>query len=175
MRSPNEPSSPDTPEDWREDAEELEELSETLRLRRQSISDGLADAMAAGDRVSVSTGSRKFSGRLVAAIGDLAVLENDELEASINLAGPVAVAATSQTSGGFSGSAATRSFIARLREFELSGEQIEVVGDFGSVTGVVVVVAKDHLRINDGEQLWFLLLTQVGILIRPIPPSPSLY
>lgn len=158
----------------RADSEELEELTHVAHLRAQTLTEALSDSMAAGSVVTVFCADRKMSGILTAVVNDLAVLDASEMEASIHLRGPVSVALEEQAGGGTAGSGAVRSFVARLKEFELSKEQVELVGSFGVVGGRIDVVADGHVRVSADTKTWLLPLTQIGIALRPSPPSPSL-
>jgi hypothetical protein len=161
-------------EEFRVDAEDLEALTELARLRRQTLAESLGESMARGDEVTVVCGERSLSGKLATVINDLAVIETSDTEASAFLLGPVGFSTVPMVAGGHSGARSIRTFLAKLRELELSREAVEVVGSFGAVSGSVAAVAEDHLRIRGEQRTWLLPLTEIGIVLRPTPPSLSL-
>jgi hypothetical protein len=158
----------------RADSEDLEELTQTARLRSQRLSDALAETMAAGSAASVFCGKTEVTGMFSMVVNDLAVLDTGPTEASVHLRGPIAISIAERTQGGTGGSQAVRSFVARLREFELTSEPVDIVGSFGVVSGSIEVVADGYVRVRDDAKTWLLLLTEIGIVLRPTPPSPSL-
>ncbi len=161
-------------EEFRVDAEDLEALTEIGRLRGQTLTDALGESMARGDEVTIICGERSISGTLTTVINDLAVAETAAGEASIFLLGPIGFSTFPSAAGGLSGARSIRTFLAKVRELELTGEAVEVVGSFGAVAGPIAIVAKDHVRIKGAQETWLLPLTEIGIVLRPTPPSASL-
>jgi hypothetical protein len=161
-------------EEFRVDAEDLEALTEIGRLRGQTLADALGESMARGDELTIICGELSLSGTLTTVINDLAVVETATGEASVFLLGPVGFSTNPRVAGGLSGARSVRTFLAKLRELELTGEAVEVVGSFGAAAGSMAIVAKDHVRIKGAQETWLLPLTEIGIVLRPTPPFRGL-
>lgn len=156
----------------RDEAVEIEEAAETARLRGRSMVDAMADLAARGDRVRVTCGTSSLTGILTFAVGNLAILVAGDTEANVNLAGPAIVALVEESRrGGVPTRGGSRSFRARLLEFELSGEPVTVVGPFFSEQGAIGSVAADHVVLDRGSGEMYVPLRLIGLVTRPIPPG----
>lgn len=157
---------------FRREASELEHDAEVARLRGRSFADALGDLGARGDRVRVECGSSAVVGRVVHAAGDVAIVDASDREATVHLAGPVAVGLVEAAATGGAGSrGGVGSFRARLLEFEVSGEPVVVVTDSMSQPGTIGTVATDHLVVDRGTGEWYVPLARVGYVTRPTPPG----
>lgn len=157
----------------RAEAAEIETDVETARLRGRTLSSAVADLAARGDKVAVSCGDMSLVGRIVGVADDLAILLAGDTEASVNLAGPVVVSLMEESrTGGMLQRGGSRSFRARLLEFELSGEPVTIVGPTFVEEGAIGSVAADHVVVDRGSGEMYVPFGLVGFVTRPTPRSP---
>ncbi len=161
-------------EELRREAEDLEWDAERLRLRARSLTDVAHESMSRGDVVAIKTRLRSPTGRLVAVAGTLAILATQSGEVDVNLAGPVALRVMHRaTHGGAATRGGSPSFRARLAEYELSGEELEVVAPELDevVTGRIDVVGADHVVVVDRQdRSWALPLHTIALVSRSHRP-----
>jgi hypothetical protein len=152
------------------DAEEAEYDAAKLAARRRLLWEVAFDAMARGDLVAVSTFGRSITGTVAHARGDLATIETEAQSVDVNLRGPVSLVVVQYAySPGHGRSSGAAGFEARLREYELTGEQVEIVAPLAGVvaTGQIEAVAKDHVMvITLDEQTLFIPLAQIAFVIQ---------
>ncbi len=154
----------------RGEAAEMEADAEAARLRGRTLGEAVADLAARGDRVSATCGAASLVGVLTNAAGDLGILTAGETEASLNLQGPLVIALVEESrTGGLLSRGGSRSFRARLSEFELSGEPVTVVGSSFSEDGVIGSVASDHVVLDRGSGEMYLPIRLIGFVTRPTP------
>ena len=140
-------------DEFRREAEEVERLSELQRVRRRSLSESAAELMARGDVIQVDAAGATFKGQITASHGDLLSLDAGELEIDVNLGSAVSfVVIERRRQGGLEPATGSRSFRARLAEFEQSGEELTLVLSPSSdhLSGRIKVVASDHAVVEDG-------------------------
>lgn len=152
------------------DAAEAEHDARLLELRSRTFAEVAAEAMQRGDLVRVGTAAQGFVGAVAYARNDLLTLVNDELEADVNLAGPIYLETLTEAHGaGVDVSAGTGSFRARLSEIEQLDEYVEVVAPtIGMVMiGQVTAVAADHVMLTDADgSTWFCSIAHVAVVLR---------
>ena len=134
--------------EWERDMAVWEADAEQLRLRQRAMVDVLWEAMQRGDAVTVTLGEHSFTGALTVARGDLAILETQDVTLAINVEAIDLV----QFAAGGQGVAGDRTY-GSLRAYagmlEVEGVPVRLLGDHIDVTGRVVVVAEDHVLIED--------------------------
>ncbi len=144
--------------EWSEEAAEDERLTELFRRRRLSLDDIMRGFAQQGARVSVDAGGHNISGLLTAAGNDYAILEGAGQITEIRYqAGAWSVIPTEQrTPDGPIMTAPT--FQARLHEHATARTRLQLVLPEGStITGVIEVVATDHLEFTDVDQRRFYI------------------
>lgn len=174
-RRPEDPASPDTElpriaakldAEVRADREEDERMAAVARLRARSLADVARELMVRGDEVAVHLGAASSSGIVSHAAGDLAVIRlaapaAARLDVRLGSAALIQVVRTVRA-GGTVPARGARSFLARLREHELSGTALRMhVVAASPVEGVLQAVASDHLLVRGRSGTWVLPLTQV--------------
>jgi hypothetical protein len=154
----------------RSEAEEAERDSAALAARVRQLADVAFDAMTNGDMLTVSTLGQSVTGRVQHARGNLVSLETAGDSIDINLSGPVSLSITQPAS--WHGHGRTRgaaTFRARLAEYELTGEPVQIVAPLAGVAlaGTIAAVAKDHIMIETlDEQRAFIPLTKIAFVSR---------
>ncbi len=152
------------------DAAEAERDARLLELRARTLAEVAAEAMQRGDLIRVGTASQGFVGAVTYARNDLLTLVNGELEADVNLAGPIYLETLSEAHGdGVDVFAGTGSFRARLSEIEQSDERVEVIAPtIGMVmVGQVTAVAADHVMFTDADGgSWFCPIPHIAVVLR---------
>lgn len=134
-----------------EEAAEDERMT-TLHDRRKFSLGDLAKEMAnRGDRVSVEYGGHSFSGAVVSAGSDYAVIEGSGLRAEIRLDGAY-WSLIPAAQGAVPGTTTSESLVARLSEHSDTGETVRLAIPGGMlVIGKVAVVGDDHIEISDPD------------------------
>ncbi|MFQ5522230.1 MAG: hypothetical protein ACE5F5_01445 [Acidimicrobiia bacterium] len=158
--------------EWAEDAAEDERLTELLRRRRLHLKDVMRDFAHRGARVSVDAGGHSFSGVLIAAGDDYGTLE-----------GAGQVTEVRYEAGAWSVIVIDRgtpeepilnavTFKARLHEHAAARTRIQLGLEGGLIlTGVVGVVAADHLEFIDvDERRFYVPLNRILGASRSIDP-----
>ncbi len=160
-------------DEFRAEAEEVERETAKGILRRRTLAAVASELMQRGDRVTVGTSGRSFTGHFVFTAGDLASLRTPSGDVEVNLAGPVFLhVAERAMRGGVAPGRGSGSFRARLKEFEQTGEPLEVVAPAAgqSLFGRITVVARDHVVLVDrDEREWFLPVAAVAFVVREAP------
>lgn len=170
------------PENWHDDtserfehevrleAEEAEYDAAKLAARQRRLGDVAFDAMSRGDLLAASTFGRAITGTVSHAREDLVEIETTAGSVDVNLAGPVRLSVVEYAhSLGRGRAEGAGGFVARLREYELTGEQIEIVAPLtGTATiGQVSAVAKDHVMVVTlDEQTLYIPLAQIAFVLR---------
>lgn len=158
-------------QEWREEAETAETDARLLRERRRGLADVARDLLHRGDRVTATCGARSASGTVVGAGRDFVTLESEALWVEVRLETAIVRVEPSPVGGGVqSGGSAT--WVARLKEFEQTGEDLEIWVPSASqgLHGMIETVAEDHLVVADrlGGRA-YLPLGVVGMVIRQRP------
>ncbi|NIA24458.1 MAG: hypothetical protein GWP04_02695 [Gammaproteobacteria bacterium] len=155
----------------RSEAEESESDAAKLAKRARALGDVAFDAMTRGDLLAVASSDRSYVGTVRYARGDLVSLETDGGWIDANLVGPLHLVIRRRAySDGFDRVAGADTFKARLSEYELTGELVEIVAPHAGVSmkGHISAVAKDHLMLTtaDGQDV-FVPLSQIAFVVRP--------
>jgi hypothetical protein len=162
----------DFDDELRAEAAEYEALAAKDLLRRRSLSDVALDLVHRGDRVLVEVGAHRFTGTVVDATGDLAVVRTATGDVDVRLTAPLAIRVVEPVrAGGRPRGRGARTFKARLTEHEAAGAEMELGCPPLDLVlrGRVEAVATDHLVIADADgQRIHLALTAVA-WARPLP------
>ena len=138
--------------EFRRQAEEDEYATRKGVLRRRTLDQVAYELLARGDTVAVLAGERRFLGVVAHANRDLLTLvtpQGDQVH--VNLTGPVVLQVAERAPAGGKGRDrfGPESFLARMRELELSERTVEIVappaGD--PLTGRIEAAAPDHLMV----------------------------
>lgn len=150
----------------RAEAEVSEREAAQLGMRSRSLADVAFEAMAKGDLIAVSAGTRIFTGHVAYAAGDLMTLEAGGSPVDVNLRGPVSIRVVERArSGGIGRREGPGSFRGRLLEYEGRPGTVEMGSILFSepLRGTVRVAAQDHLLVEDqGGHEWFIPLPMVS-------------
>ncbi|MFO7548906.1 MAG: hypothetical protein R6X29_08590 [Acidimicrobiia bacterium] len=158
--------------EWREEAEQTETETHRYRLRRRTLADLGAELLHRGDSATVVAGDRIASGRVEGAGTDYVTLVSDALEVDVRL-DRVVLRADRSPAGGGEQAGGSRTWLARLREFEQTGEPVELwmPATGSSVRGRVEIVASDHLVVVEAlEREVYVPLDAVVMVIRQRTP-----
>lgn len=148
-----------------EEARADEAAALAARLRARSLTAAVTEAMAAGDRVTVSCGDTTVAGTLVGVGGDHAMMTTVDGRVVVHLGGPISLTRRPSPSGGTHGDRSHGSFRARLATLEMAGDRVRVVSATGAHAGVVRAVAVDHLVLADDEIEHWLPLPGIGLVV----------
>lgn len=152
---------------------EITEL-ETLqgRLRRRALSDVALEALHRGDRLSVHAPDRTLIGEASYVGSDYLTLEAATKTVDLRL-DRIAISASRRTSGGLSSSGGSRTFRARLAEYEQTGEPVTVVCSALGLErrGRLAVVASDHVVVESEGDETVVPLGLIDLVFRPRPGS----
>lgn len=143
-------------------ADEIAVVNAHLRSRRTA--DALQAWMFAGDKVRVTCAGRAFTGRLVAVVGDHAVIGVGDDHHVVNLDGPVTFSRWPSDHGGTRGDRSHTSLRAQLSTLELVGDPVEVVHAAGTERGRIRAVAVDHLLLDGDDTERLIPLAMVGVV-----------
>jgi hypothetical protein len=134
-----------------EEAAEDERLTALHDRRRFTMSEAAKEMANRGDRVAVECAGHSFSGALVSAGADYAVIEGSGLRSEIRLdAGYWSLIPAAQ--GASPGTTTNETLAARLREHADTGAMLRIAVAGGElVIGKVTVVAEDHVEIDDAD------------------------
>lgn len=156
--------------EFRSEAEEVEHLVQLQRRRKALLRDVATAAMHQGQGVTIRCLGEEWSGELLAVGSDyLSLLTASHfLEARL---GSIAIGLTPARQGGRTGKPASDSFRARLTEFELTGEELTLRSSSPIVeaTGVIEVVATDHVEVRLAAERCYLPLDGIVMAIRSRP------
>ena len=131
--------------------EMTEHETEQGRRRRRALKDVWEQAMHRGDHVTVLIPAGRFTGTVDFVGNDYATVISDgtswDLRADRSL-----MTTRRANSGGHTVSGGSRTFKARLAEYESTGEHVTlIVGSHGlEFGGRIVVTATDHVLLSDG-------------------------
>jgi hypothetical protein len=156
--------------EFRRTAEEDEFTARKAALRRRTLAQVAYELLSRGDNVRATIGAESFRGTITHARGTLATLTPATgAEVHLNLAGPLSldVVERSATGGRTREPYGPETFVARLRELELSEVPIEAIVGFsdGRPSGVIEAVGEDHLMLR-GETTHFVPLAWIGAVRR---------
>lgn len=158
--------------EWREEAEEIEAETHVWRLRRKTLGEVAREALHRGDRLTVVCGERSAAGEVVGAGTDYLTLASDALWVDVRL-DEVVIRRESSPSGGVEQTSGSTTWIARLKEFEQTGEDLEVwvPASRQGLHGRIETVAADHLVVTDrlGGSV-YVPLGSAAMVIRQRPP-----
>ena len=157
--------------EFRRQAEEDEYATRKGVLRNRSLDQVAYELLARGDTVAVLTGERRFLGVVAHANRDLLTLvtpKGDQVH--VNLGGPIVLQVAERAPAGGKGRDrfGPESFLARMRELELSELTVEIVAPTAGdpVMGRIEAAATDHLMvISDSDALSFIPLAWVAAVI----------
>jgi hypothetical protein len=156
--------------EFRSEAEEVERLVQLQRRRKALLRDVATTAMHQGQGVTVRGFGDEWSGELLAVGSDyLSLLTATHfLDARLD---SIAIGLIPARRGGRTGKPASDTFKARLTEFELTGEEVTLRSSSPviEVSGVIDVVASDHVEMKLPAERCYLPLDGVVIAIRSRP------
>ncbi len=155
--------------EWVEEAAEDEKLTELLRRRRMSLGDNAREMVERGLRVRVETGPQTFTGQVVFAGSDYAVVERSDDLVAVRLDSAIWILEHREGEGNQQfGGAVTMA--AHLSELASTEETIRLVLDDGrALVGSISVVAAEHLEVTQDATLVLVPLRQLVAVIRPLP------
>jgi hypothetical protein len=157
--------------EFRRQAEEDEYAARKGALRRRTLDQVAYELLGRGDTVAILAGERRFRGVVAHANRDLLTLvtsPGDQVH--VNLGGPVAIHVVERAATGGKGRDrfGPESFLARMREIELSELTVEIVSPptGGPVTGRIEAAASDHLMvIGEDDTTWYLPLATIAAVV----------
>ena len=156
--------------EFRGEAEEVERLVQLQRQRKAVLADIATRAMHQGQGVTVRGLGSEWSGELLAVGSDYLSLltANQFVEARLD---SIAIGLTPARQGGRTGKPSSDTFKARLTEFEMTGEEVTLRcgAPLVDVTGVIEVVATDHIEMRLPMERCYLPLDGVVMAIRSRP------
>lgn len=130
--------------EWVEEAAEDERMTEKQRDRRSGLRERILAIAAAGQHVRCEAGSRTYSGRIVSAGTDYAVIDRGSDLVALRIEVPVwAIQGSRSAESG--PTAVSISFKGHLAELESSGEPVTALVGESAIDGSVVTVATDHV------------------------------
>ena len=146
---------------------EITELeTEQGRLRRRLLADLWERAMHRGDRVHVLASFGRLTGAVDFVGIDFATVIGDGLCWDLRLESCVMQPVRSRY-GGHTVRGGSRTFRARLAEFESTGEELTVLVRGTEFAGTIAVVASDHLVVA-GDASTIIPLTLVSAVRRAV-------
>ena len=156
--------------EFRSEAEEVEHLAQLQRKRKAVLRDVARTAMHQGQRVTLSSAGDEWSGELLAVGADYLTLQTRAVLLDARL-DSVALRLAPAREGGHTGQPGSDTFKARLTEFEMTGEELRVRCRVPVIelTGVIDVVAADHVEMRCPDERCYLPLDGVFMVIRPLP------
>jgi hypothetical protein len=134
--------------EWQRDMAAWESDAELLRLRRRTLGRALWEAMQRGDHLTVTLGNHVFAGSLAAVRGDLAMLATGTVTLALNV-GAIDLVRFERGGEGTSGDRTYGSLRAFAGMLEVEGPTVRFIGDHVDVRGRLIVVAEDHLLVED--------------------------
>ncbi len=152
--------------------EELEQVAEHTERATRSLAEVALEFLYRGDSIRVAVGERIFTGQVThvgTGVMTLRTPGDNEIDIAYDCLGSIRVVNRAASGGRARTSTHPGEMVARLRELENSGEQVELggAGLVQSLEGTVTVVARSHLefRARDGSE-WVVPLTEIGYVIR---------
>jgi hypothetical protein len=156
--------------EFRNEAEEVERLVLLQRRRKAVLRDVATAAMHQGQGVTLRCLEDVWTGELLAVATDYLSLRTAThfLEARLD---SIAIGLTPARQGGRTGKPDSDTFKARLSEFEMTGEEVTLRCSSPTieVTGVIEVVATDHVEMKLSNERCYVPLDSVVMVIRPLP------
>lgn len=156
----------------RELQEIVEAESEQLSRSARTLGDVVVEHMHRGDTVRVAVGPRAWSGQVVHVANALVSLRTPsgtEVDVALDRLSSIRIVERSATRGASVRCRDPRSLVARLRDLQRTGDEVEVGGALlaSPVLGTVRAVAKEHVEVDgtDGSE-WVLGLRAVDYVIR---------
>lgn len=143
--------------EWAGEAAEDEQMTELLRKRRLGLSDVLKEIAHRGDRVTLQFGGHSFGGVVTHAGTDYATVSAPGQSVDIRLDAAIwsVVPAAGETAGRPGGA---ESFKELLHEFAAANTRVRLaLPEHEVLVGQIVVVASDHLEVNDADGLLLYL------------------
>lgn len=155
--------------EWAEELAEDERLTELGRRRRMDMADRAREFVARGQRVRVETGPQTFTGEVVFAGSDYAVIDRADDIAAVRL--DAAIWTVEQyEAGGHEQSGGSTTMKAHLAELESTGETIRLItGDGKALLGSVSVVGADHVEVDQDGLAVVVPLSRIVAVVRPKP------
>ena len=152
--------------EFRRNAEEDEFVARKAALRRRDLAQVAYELLSRGDSIRVTIGNTSIRGVLTHARSTLATLSPTEgADVHLNLAGPLTIDVVERSPSGGRGRQqfGPDTFIARLRELELTETPVELLLGFTQdrPRGVIEAVSPDHLMLI-GELTHFTPLAWIG-------------
>ena len=155
--------------DFRGEAEEVERLVQLQRRRKAYIRDIATAAMHQGQGVRLRGFGEEWIGELMAVGSDYLSLKTatQVLDARLD---SIVMGLIPARHGGRTGKPASDTFKARLAEFEATGEEVTVRSrqPIIETTGIIEVVATDHIEIRCPAERCYLPFDGVFLVIRPL-------
>jgi hypothetical protein len=149
------------------DAEAVEELAELGRRRARSVSDLLTDAMHRGDAVRARSAGFVLAGSIAYVGNDYVVIEGMDATADVRMRGS-AFTLERARAGGHRTTGGSRTFRARLAEYEQSGEPVVLHTAAGELRGVIDTAATDHVVVRD-DMVHVVPYETISLVLRPRP------
>lgn len=146
--------------------EMTERETEQGRLRRRSLADLWEQAMHRGDRIRVVATFGPFTGTVDFVGHDFATVIGNEMCWDLRLESCVMQPVRSPH-GGHTVRGGSRTFRARMAEFESTGEELTVLVEGAEFTGSIVVAATDHLILT-GDPPTTIPLVLISGVRRPV-------
>lgn len=151
--------------------EELEEASQLVERAGRSLDEVALDFLYRGDTIRVTVADRSWTGTVVhVGVGVMTLRTPTKVEVDIAYPGVTSmrVVERARVGGRSRTSKHPGEIVARLRELQNSGEEVQVGGrHLLSIEGTVQVVARSHveLRGRDGSE-WVVPLSELDYLSR---------
>lgn len=144
---------------------EMTELeTEQGRLRRRSLAELWEQAMHRGDQVRVVTSFGRITGVVDFVGNDFATVMGDGVCWELRLTRAV-LAPVRSPHGGHTVRGGSRTFLARMAEFESTGEELTVLAGAEEFSGTIAVAATDHLVLV-GDRETIIPLTLISAVRR---------
>lgn len=163
-------------DELRAEAEEYERLAAKDLLRSRDLSAVALELLHRGDVVGLVVGDRPFLGTVTYAARGLLCLRTATQEVDVSLTGPLAIQVVERVRDGGQGRArGAGSFVARLREHEMTRGTVELwcPGLAVELRGVVAAVAVDHVVFDtSGGQRWFVARSAIAAVVRQRAADP---
>jgi len=160
----------DLENELRFEAEEAEHDAARLAARARRLGAVAFDSMSRGDLVTFVTLGSTVSGTLQHTAVDLASLATSDGFVDVNLGGPVAMKiARFAHSPGKGRTRGSQSFVARLTEYELTGEHVTIIAPLLGMeeSGQISAVARDHVAlVSLDEHSLYVPFAHIAFVIR---------
>ncbi|HEX9855623.1 MAG TPA: hypothetical protein VGC47_09930 [Acidimicrobiia bacterium] len=158
--------------EFRRTAEEDEYAARKAALRSRSLADVAFELLGRGDVVAAVVGSwHRYQGTMSHAKGSLASLTTGIGDSvHLNLEGPVSLEVVERSAAGGRSREpmAAESFMAKLREIELSEHPVDIVlhSVEESIAGRIEAVTKDHVMlVTTDSRTWFVPIREIAAVV----------